>query len=214
MTNWMNKGLRGLLLFSMGLFEVFNFASTEFSLADLTGGIEFWGVRWATLIALAFCGVDFAGVARIFTPETGKDERKEVIMLYIGWLLAAVFNALLSWWGILQAMLQQGVPGNEVINHQMLVSWFPSFAAILILLIRFLLVGSIVTAFDTGPKKKAPIKTESPKSPQLTEKVHERPKPMFPNSHNNQPKPAKMALGNRFKPNDKPDKLFGDLIDK
>ena len=50
-------------------FEVFNFSTTQFALRDVLGDLTFAGMRWATILAIAFCGIDFAGIARIFTPE-------------------------------------------------------------------------------------------------------------------------------------------------
>ncbi len=52
-------------------FEVFNFSTTEFALNDVLGELKFAGLRWATILSIAFCGIDFAGIARIFTPEQG-----------------------------------------------------------------------------------------------------------------------------------------------
>ncbi len=58
-----------ILLGALLSFEIFNFGSTDFALRDLLGDLRFLGVRWATILALAFCGIDFAGIARLFTPE-------------------------------------------------------------------------------------------------------------------------------------------------
>ncbi len=74
-------------------FEVFNFSTTQFALHDMLGDLTFAGLRWATILAVAFCGIDFAGIARIFTPEQGRDEPAEVYYLFGAWLLAAGFNA-------------------------------------------------------------------------------------------------------------------------
>lgn len=137
-----------ILVGSLAGFEVANFASTEFSLSNLTGNIEFAGIKWATLFAVAFCGADFAGLARLFTPQKGKDEPIEVMLLGGAWILAAMMNALLTWWGVTQAMLAQGVPGNEILTHQELIVWFPRLAAGLIFLIRILLIGSLTVAIE------------------------------------------------------------------
>ena len=59
-------------------FEIFNFSTTQFALADVLGNLSFAGMRWATVLAIAFCGIDVAGIARIFTPEQGADEPKEI----------------------------------------------------------------------------------------------------------------------------------------
>ena len=57
-------------------FEVFNFSTTQFALADVLGDLKFAGLRWATILAIAFCappGVITAetvrrGAARGFIP--------------------------------------------------------------------------------------------------------------------------------------------------
>ena len=95
-----------ILLGALLSFEVFNFGSTDFALRDLLGELRFLGVRWATILALAFCGIDFAGVARLFTPEQGSQEPAEVWYLFGAWLLAAAMNAMLTWWGVSVAMVK------------------------------------------------------------------------------------------------------------
>lgn len=79
-------------------FEIFNYSTTQFALTDVLGDLKFAGMRWASILAIAFCGIDFAGIARIFTPEQGRDEPTEVWYLFAAWLLAAGFNAMLTWW--------------------------------------------------------------------------------------------------------------------
>src|SRR5512132_1382846 len=86
-------------------FEVFNFSTTQFALRDVLGDLTFAGFRWATILAIAFCGIDFAGIARIFTPQQGRDEPAEVWYLFGAWLLAAAFNATLTWWGVSVAIV-------------------------------------------------------------------------------------------------------------
>ena len=70
-------------------------------------------MRWATILAIAFCGIDFAGIARLFTPEQGADEPKEVWYLFGAWLLAATMNAMLTWWGVAIAILSHEVAGRS-----------------------------------------------------------------------------------------------------
>ena len=52
-------------------FEIFNYSTTDFALSDLLGGLSFLGLSWSTILAIAFCGIDFAGIARLFTPSEG-----------------------------------------------------------------------------------------------------------------------------------------------
>ena len=81
-------------------FELFNYSTTEFALNDVLGSLSFAGLKWATILAIAFCGIDFAGIARLFTPEQGAEEPAEVWYLFGAWILAAAMNATLTWWGV------------------------------------------------------------------------------------------------------------------
>ena len=107
----------GLIIISALLaFEVFNYSTTQFALRDVLGDLTFAGFRWATILAIAFCGIDFAGIARIFTPQQGRDEPAEVWYLFGAWLLAAGFNATLTWWGVSVA----------IVNHSSAAAGAPS----------------------------------------------------------------------------------------
>jgi hypothetical protein len=44
------------------------------------------------------CGLDFAGIARLITQKGKSDDRKESWYLFSAWLIAAAFNATLTWW--------------------------------------------------------------------------------------------------------------------
>ena len=98
-------------------FEVFNYSSTLFA-CRIFSGPDVWPLRWATILAFAFCGIDFAGIARIFTPEQGRNEPAEVWYLFAAWFLAAAFNAILTWWGVSVAMLQHSTEGGVLLGRQ------------------------------------------------------------------------------------------------
>lgn len=139
----------GLIIVSALLaFEIFNFSTTEFALRDLLGDLEFAGVAWATILAVAFCGIDFAGIARLFTPEEGADEPGEVWYLFGAWLLAATMNAMLTWWGISIALVNHQTLGNVVVERAMLLRVVPIFVAVMVWLIRVLIIGSFSVAGD------------------------------------------------------------------
>ncbi|MDP1604552.1 MAG: hypothetical protein Q8M03_14945, partial [Legionella sp.] len=63
-----------ILVAALLAFEASNFGITSYTLRDILGDLQFAGIRWASILAFAFCGIDFAGIARIFTPEQGRDE--------------------------------------------------------------------------------------------------------------------------------------------
>jgi hypothetical protein len=123
-------------------FEMFNYSTTQFALHDLLGDLKFAGIRWATILALAFCGIDFAGIARLFTPEQGRDEPAEVWYLFGAWLLAAAMNATLTWWGVAVAISSHTNLSSEVISSSILTKVVPVFVAVMVWLIRVLIIGT------------------------------------------------------------------------
>ncbi|HFC09815.1 MAG TPA: hypothetical protein ENJ54_08225 [Chloroflexi bacterium] len=138
-----------LILTALVFFEVFNFSTTEFALHDLLGEMRFAGLHWATILAIAFCGIDFAGIARLFTPEEADAPTMEVWYLFGAWLLAATMNAMLTWWGVSIAILSHSSAGREVLGQQTLLKAVPVFVAVLVWLVRVLIIGTISTA---GPR--------------------------------------------------------------
>jgi hypothetical protein len=130
-------------------FEIFNYSTTQFALHDVLGDLTFAGISWATILAIAFCGIDFAGIARIFTPQQGRDEPAEVWYLFGAWLLAAAFNATLTWWGVSVAIVNHAsAAGNAVIGSATLIKVVPIFVAVMVWLIRVLIIGTFSVSGD------------------------------------------------------------------
>lgn len=136
----------GLIIMALVAFEIFNYSTTEFSLADLLGNLKFAGIGWATILALAFCGIDFAGIARLFTPQKGADEPAEVWYLFGAWLLGAGMNAILTWWGVSVAIANHQTSGAAVIPQATLLKIVPVFVAIMVWVIRVLIIGTFSVA--------------------------------------------------------------------
>lgn len=137
-----------LIIAALISFEIFNYSTTEFALLDLLGDLRFLGLRWATILSIAFCGIDFAGIARLFTPEQGADEPAEVWYLFGAWILAATMNAALTWWGVSIAILNHASLGNEVLGRETLIRVVPIFVALMVWLIRILIIGTFSVAGD------------------------------------------------------------------
>ncbi len=137
----------GAIIFSaLMAFEIFNYSSTSFALHDILGDLSFGPFRWASVLAFAFCGIDFAGIARIFTPEKGRDEPAEVWYLFAAWLLAAGFNATLTWWGVSVAILKHTAEGGVLLGQTTMIKMVPVFVACMVLLIRVLLINTFSIA--------------------------------------------------------------------
>ena len=160
--------LFGLMIFgALIAFEIFNFTTTQFALQDVLGDLTFAGVRWATILAFAFCSIDFAGIARIFTPEQGKDEPAEVWYLFGAWLLAAAMNATLTWWGVAVAIAEKGVAGTMVVSATTLNTAVPIFVALMVWVIRVLIIGTFSSMGDrlfnaTQVRRTKPVQVAHP----------------------------------------------------
>ena len=145
-----NRGLifGMIILCALLAFEIFNYSSTLFALTDILGTLSFGPLRWAAILAFAFCAIDFAGIARIFTPEQGSDEPAEVWYLFAAWFLAAAFNASLTWWGISVAIMQHNAVGGMLVGASGMTKIVPIFVAAMVLLIRVLLINTFSIAGD------------------------------------------------------------------
>lgn len=136
----------GVILFiALIAFEIFNFDTTQFALESLLGNITFVGLKWATILAIAFCAIDFAGLFRLFTPERGRDEPRAVWYLMGAWLLGATMNAVMTWWAVSLTLLNHEF-GNEVLSREQLLRYVPIFVAVLVWLTRILFIGSFTMA--------------------------------------------------------------------
>lgn len=135
-----------ILISALLAFEVFNFGTTSYALQDMLGNLQFAGMRWASILAFAFCGIDFAGIARIFTPEQGRDEPVEVYYLFGAWLLAAAFNAALTWWGVSVAIQNHNAQGGILLGQATMTKVVPIFVAAMVWLIRVLIIGTFSVA--------------------------------------------------------------------
>jgi hypothetical protein len=134
-----------LLIVALFAFEVFNFDTTQYALKNLLGDVRFAGIGWATILAIAFCGIDFAGLAYLFMPERFHAEARETWYLMGAWLLGATMNALMTWWAVSLTILQTQA-GNELLSHQQLLHIVPIFVAVLVWLTRILFISAFSVA--------------------------------------------------------------------
>ena len=135
-----------ILMIALFAFEMFNFDTTRYALTNLLGPVSFAGLGWATILAVAFCAIDFAGLVRLFTPEGEAGEQpKEVWYLMGAWLLGATMNALMTWWAVSLTLLNHEF-GNEVLSRAQLLQVVPIFVAVLVWLTRILFIGALTMA--------------------------------------------------------------------
>lgn len=111
-----------LLLAMFAAFQLFNYPLT-----DLLGDLAVLGVRWATILAIAFCAIDIIPLSSLFA------ERDEMSWFLFGaWVLAAAMNATLTWRGFWIALAENSA-GNTV----------PVIAAVMTWVIRSLIAGTL-----------------------------------------------------------------------
>ncbi|MCA9927911.1 MAG: hypothetical protein KC419_05525 [Anaerolineales bacterium] len=139
--------LGGILVAALVGFEIFNFDTTKFALQSLFGSRRFVGMEWAAILAFSFCGIDFAGLIRLFTPEQGVNEPKEVWLLTGAWLLGATMNAVMTWYAVSVAIAGREL-GTVVVTSADVLLYAPVFVAVLVWLTRILFIGSISVAGD------------------------------------------------------------------
>ncbi len=148
-----------ILAIALIAFEIFNFDTTQFALESLLGGEKFLGIMWASILAIAFCSIDFAGLIRIFTPEKGADEPRIVWYLMGAWLLGATMNSVMTWWAVSLTLLNHDF-GNEVLSREQLLRYVPIFVAALVLLTRILFIGAFTVAGERVVQQVAPQKSQ------------------------------------------------------
>jgi hypothetical protein len=208
--------LLGALLF----FEIFNYSTTDFALTDLLGSnLTFLGMRWAAILSIAFCGIDFAGVARLFTPEQGRDEPAEVWYLFGAWILAAAMNALLTWWGVSAALVNNAHLSANVIDRATLIKIVPVFVAVMVWIIRILLIGTFSmagdrlfsVAADDRPAPRPSARPDLRPASQITPRSAPRPslaRPKPASANSSRPDPTYHPVGLSAKNNDRSEREY------
>lgn len=158
--------------------ESFSFSTTEFALQDMLGNLGMGALRWSTILSLAFCGMDFAGIARLLTyPRDGDRDDQGGWFLLGAWVLAATMNAGLTWWGISVAIYNQPADSVLILDPLTFVTAIPVLVSLGVWIIRILIIGTLIHAFN--PKSNQQIKSQT--------KTHQRP---FGFNDSRQPVPA------------------------
>lgn len=192
------KKVVGIIMFvALLAFEIFNFDTTRFALADLLGDVRFLGLQWAGILAIAFCAIDFAGLARLFTPQQGKEEPQVVWYLMGAWLLGATMNAVMTWWAVSVTLLAHDF-GNEILSREQLLGIVPIFVATLVWLTRILFIGAFSVAgehiFDLAGTNYS--QTTPARTPSVRERRQEQSRTVnrrtTPENGRPQPKPSRI----------------------
>ena len=136
-----------LLAVALVAFEIFNFSTTRYALASLLGDVNFAGLRWATILAIAFCAIDFASLLRFFAVRHEGGNSAEAWYWMGAWLLGATMNAFTAWWATTVMLLAQGGSSLQLLNT------LPIVVAFLVWLTRVLFIGAfgVASGYLFGP---------------------------------------------------------------
>ena len=155
-----------ILIVALIAFELFNYDTTEYALENLLGTVGFLGIRWATILAIAFCSIDFAGLARLITggDKQGGEQggRLQPDLLLLGaWLIGGGMNAIMTWWSVSLALVGHNL-GNEVLSREQLLHIVPVFVAVLVWLARMLIISSFVMTAERALARAKPLSASRP----------------------------------------------------
>lgn len=153
-----------ILLVGLIAFEMFNYSTTDYALKDLLGDLKFLGFYWSTILAVAFCLIDFAGISKLFNPGNSAHDLKEDWFLFGAWFLAATMNAILTWWGVSMSIVNHSVMSSTIIDPETINLVVPLFVAIMVWITRILLIGSLSLAdgkSNTRNRSRASSKSNS-----------------------------------------------------
>ena len=134
-----------LLVIALLSFELFNFDTTRFALESVFGDMRFLRISWASILAIAFCAIDFAGLTKLFTPSRSDSEPREVWYLMGAWFLGATMNAVMTWWAVSMALMNSQI-GVDLLAEHDLLRYAPVFVAAFVWLTRILFIGSLSAA--------------------------------------------------------------------
>ena len=147
-----------IIVLALIAFEAVNYSTTAYALRDLLGDLQFLGIRWATLMALAFCSLDFAGIARLVTQKSKLQASRESWFLFGAWLIAGTFNAALTWWGVTIAITNHPLRSAEVVSTHNLTAVVPLVVAILVWVIRILIIGSLTSSLEQSSSARKAVR--------------------------------------------------------
>jgi hypothetical protein len=147
-----------IIVLALIAFEAVNYSTTAYALRDLLGDLQFIGIRWATLMALAFCSLDFAGIARLVTQKSKLQASRESWFLFGAWLIAGTFNAALTWWGVTIAITNHPLRSAEVVSTHNLTTVVPLVVAILVWVIRILIIGSLTSSLEQSSSARKAVR--------------------------------------------------------
>jgi len=141
-----------VIILALTAFEYFNFSTTDFALRDIMGDQKSGMLAWSTVLSLAFCGMDIAGIAKILTTTKEDASHRDSWFLLGAWALAAAMNTGLTWWGISVTIYNQPANAVMIIDPMTYVKVVPVIVAVMVWVIRVLIIGTLVTSLNQAMK--------------------------------------------------------------
>ena len=150
----MKTGLLIIIGLSFISFEMFNFITTLTAFSDILGDLSFLGIPCGFILTVAFCGIEFGGVARILLLGRQYFEQNIENKLLMGaWLLTAAVNAFLTGWGVAVAVSNHHVQGSNFIGREVIIDMIPGFIGLMVIIIRVLMIGFLTSIYNSGEEK-------------------------------------------------------------
>jgi hypothetical protein len=166
-----------IMIAALIAFEIFNFSTTDFALREMMGGNSMGAVRWSTILALAFCGMDFAGIASLLSGASDKNDRASWYMLG-AWVVAATMNAGLTWWGVSVTLYNQPADSIMVLDPLTFVTVIPVLVSLGVWLIRIMIIASLIYAFNPKLEQPARKTQKTVRTPKRSFGFNDSPQPM------------------------------------
>jgi hypothetical protein len=154
-----------IIIAALVAFEVFNFSTTDFALHGMFGSQSVGWISWSTILALAFCGMDFAGITRLLAPHQHETESRDGWFLLGAWVLAAAMNAGLTWWAVSIAVYNQPVSSVLIFDPMTFVTIVPVLVAVMVWVIRILIIGTLVSSLNKTINAQEPQKGQVKQQP-------------------------------------------------
>ena len=154
------NGFTLVMIAALAAFECFSFSTTELALRNMLGDMGMGIMRWSTLLSLAFCGMDLAGIARLLNTGSQSDKKDSGDWFLLGaWVLAAAMNAGLTWWGVSVALYNQPADSILILNPLAFATAIPVLVSLGVWLIRILIIGSLIYSFAAKPAARKTTRT-------------------------------------------------------
>lgn len=129
-----------LIFICLVVFEIFSYGSSYEALMTMFGIHE-----WAALLAFCFSAVDFAGLAKLYSPDL-RNLRDPQALLFAAWLLSAFADTGLTYVVVSNQLLSNTtniMVTSGTVPIAVWAKWIPALFSVLVWLIQVLLVARL-----------------------------------------------------------------------